>query len=589
MNLLCACPLRRMRVGRHIHKNVKYSNFGVYSGCYPVSETSFRMSSYVCFILLGVFLCTPFVEQARAQNVHEAQLRREAFILNREKEMRRQLKIKEDDLAKSLMTLAEQRKSVNKTLTFSTNPDDVEALKALYRSTNGSKWNNNTGWLKGDPCGSPFWYGVYCRDGRVLQINLVYNGLSGAIPAELAKASALQVFRGYSNLLQGKIPPEIFDMQSLQIFDVNTNILSGNLPSKISMANLTYLSLYGNNFNGEIPSEWDAPNLQSLELSSNQFTGQLSNSLGQSTSLLEIVVSRNKLTGTLPASYGNMKSLQRLWLFYNYFTNPSIPSSWQGMKSMQDIQADGLYGEFPSWIGQSWPDLRYLVIVQGQLTGEFPESLCDCRELEMLRIFNNSMTGSLPTCLCQLRKLKDIELSDNAFTGPIPYCIGDIPGIESLVISRTNVDGKFPDTIGNLRNLSLVDISSNKMTGSIPNTINNLQEIAGFFICYNKFSRVESGLENFFNRIKDYSCAFYSNPWSCPVSSEVPKECQAECSQCNSGNKHDSCSSCIQDTDCGWCNEGPNCLEGSQSGPESIYKCLTSDWSYGGGSDSSCP
>ena len=258
------------------------------------------------------------------------------------------------------------------------------------------------------------------------------------------------------------------------------------------------------------------------------------------------------------------------------------------MKSLQEIQADGLTGEFPSWIGQSWPDLHVLVLVAGKLTGQIPESICDCRGLQIFRVFNNSMTGTIPRCTCDLRKLTDIELSDNAFTGSIPDCIGDIPGIENLVISRTNVNGNFPESIGNLRNLSLFDISSNMMTGSIPNTINNLPEIAGFFISYNKFSTVESGLGNFFNRIKQYGCGFYSNPWSCPISSEVPKECQAECSKCNSDDKHDYCSSCIKDSDCGWCNEGPNCLEGSQDGPENIYKCLTNDWTYGG-SDSSCP
>ena len=538
-----------------------------------------------CYLLFGFFLCTLLVECSKAQNVHEAQLRREKFILSREKEIHRQLKLEEDELANSLMKQAHQRKPMKP---FRTNPDDIEALKALYQSTNGAKWNNNTGWLKGDPCGNPFWWGVYCIDGRVLQINLVYNGLSGHLPAELAKASALQVFRGYSNLLQGSIPPEILSMPSLQIFDVNTNYLTGNLPSKISMANLTYLSLYGNQLNGKIPSEWDTPNIKNVELSSNNFTGQLPESLGKCSSLVEIVVSRNMLTGTLPASYGDLNNLQRLWLFDNNFDGPSIPSSWRGMKSLQEIQADGLTGEFPSWIGQSWPNLQVLVLVEGKLTGQIPESLCNCRAMQVLRIFNNSMTGSIPTCTCDMRKLKDIELSDNSFTGSIPSCIGDIPGIESLVISRTDVSGNFPQTIGNLRNLSLLDISSNRMTGYIPNTINYLQEIAGFFVCYNKFSTVESGLENFFNRIKNYGCAFYSNPWSCPVSPEVPKECQAQCSQCNSGDQHASCSSCVQDNDCGWCKEGPNCLEGSQDGPESIYKCLSNDWSYGG-SDSSCP
>ena len=36
------------------------------------------------------------------QNVHEAQLRREAFLANREKEMWSELKLKQDELANSL-------------------------------------------------------------------------------------------------------------------------------------------------------------------------------------------------------------------------------------------------------------------------------------------------------------------------------------------------------------------------------------------------------------------------------------------------------------------------------------------------------
>ena len=39
--------------------------------------------------------------------------------------------------------------------------DDRAALMALYNSTDGPNWTNNTGWGKGDPCDSA-WYGVTC-------------------------------------------------------------------------------------------------------------------------------------------------------------------------------------------------------------------------------------------------------------------------------------------------------------------------------------------------------------------------------------------------------------------------------------------
>ena len=493
----------------------------------------------------------------------------------------KELQQKQEELVNSL------RKSYRVGKPMQTNPNDLAALQALYKSTNGSKWTNNTGWMKGDPCTEPYWYGLYCINGRVLQINLVYNGLAGPIPADLAKADALQVVRFYSNLITGEIPAEIFSMQSLQILDVNTNIVTGGLPSQISMKSLQSLITYGNQMTGKFPTSFDTPQLQVLELSSNQFTGPLPDSLGNCKSLQELTVSRNLLTGDLPKSYGNLENLQQLWTFNNNFHNPTIPDSWEGMTSLQNVQADGFTGPFPSWMGQKWSKLQYLVIVDGNLTGNFPSSLCDCQDMIEMRLFKNLLGGEIPQCMCNMRALQDIGLSDNSFTGPLPDCLGDITGLQNFAVSRNNLSGPFPASVGYLKNLTVFDISSNRFYGSIPNTIDNLRLIAEFAICYNKFSSIESGVDNFFNRIKNYGCLFYSNPWSCPLEVTVPKACQAECSDCNSGDKHSSCSSCITDTACGWCNEGKNCLEGSAQGPYQIYRCGREDWTSG--ASATCP
>lgn len=501
----------------------------------------------------------------------------EDSIIRMEMQYHKELHTEQEKLVLS-MQRAHSKKPLKR---VETNPNDVAALKALYNSTNGAKWNNNTGWLKGDPCHYPFWYGLYCAYGRVLQINLVYNGLSGPLPAELAKADAVQVMRFYSNLISGKIPKEILSMPSLQIFDVNTNIVSGTLPSEITSKSLQHLVFYSNQMEGEFPSSFNTPQLQSLEGSSNQFTGSLPESLSGSKNLSQLVVSRNLLTGSLPESYGNLANLQKLWIFNNNFEKPSIPNSWQGMTGLLEIQADGIFGELPSWLGDKWSKLQRAVIVNGLLTGNFPDSLCNCRDMVELRLFNNSLSGDLPDCMCQLRSLTDIELSDNGFTGPLPECIGDIRGLENVAFARNKMSGTFPSSLGYLQNLTALDLSGNMFYGSIPNTIDNLQLIAEFAVCYNKFSAIESGVDNFFNRIKNYGCLFYSNPWSCPLEVTVPKECQARCSDCNSGEKHSSCSSCVKDNYCGWCSQGGNCLEGNEQGPDSIYQCPKNDWTSG--------
>ena len=459
-----------------------------------------------------------------------------------------------------------------------TNPDDKAALEAFYHATNGPKWSNSSGWLKGDPCQDQ-WYGLYCIDGRVLQINLVYNLLSGSIPSEITRASALQVLRLYSNAIGGELPPQLFQMSSLQILDVNYNEIGGTLPDTISCPNLTQLVLYTNNIKGIIPTNWDTPSLQILALSSNKFEGTLPPALGKLTNLTQLVVSYNQLTGSFPSEYGNLKNLQQFWLFQNAFTNPVIPNTWSSLTTLTDFQADLLKGELPSWLGESWSNLEILVMSAGYLTGEFPTSLCSLKKIQNLRLFNNSLTGMLPRCICTLTTLLDLELSDNHFTGPIPDCFGDLRKLQNLYLSRNNISGTLPVSMGEMTELQILDVSSNGITGSIPSSFANLvKETVGFALCYNKLSSVENGLKPFFDHIKDYSCELYSNPWFCPLSPDMPKECGAQCSQCNTGQKHTDCSSCISDQDCGFCNEGPNCLEGSSTGPDSMYWCKPEDW-----------
>ncbi len=468
-----------------------------------------------------------------------------------------------------------------------TNPNDLEALKALYSATNGDSWVNSTGWLKGDPC-QDLWHGLYCIDGRVIQINLVYNKMTGSLPAELAKADALQVLRLYDNQIGGSIPVDLFKMKSVQQLLLEGNQFTGELPDTISMPNLTQISLYQNALKGSVPSVWDTPQLEVIELSSNIFTGYLPDSIGKLSKLTNLVLSRNNLTGTFPSSWGSLSSLQQLWLFLNQFSKPTLPSSWSGMKSLQDVEIDGLTGELPAWIGSGWSQLQHLVLTTGSLHGAFPSSLCSLSELQDLRLFQNSLSGELPECLCSLTALQYLELSDNQFTGSIPDCIGSLTVLIDLYLSRNNLTGTLPSSVGQLHSMEVFDVSSNGLYGNVPSTINNLASVTvGFSICYNKFSAIDDGLEDFFKHIQGYSCNMYDNPWSCPLPSVVPKACGAVCSQCNSGNQHTSCTDCVASSNCGWCSEGPNCLEGSGVGPDTVYKCQSGDWTYG--SASTCP
>ena len=74
-----------------------------------------------------------------------------------------------------------------------TSPEtDREALSALYHATDGPKWLNNRSWLSPAPMDD--WYGVTTnRRGRVTELHLGGNEMSGRIPRELGNLDKLKI------------------------------------------------------------------------------------------------------------------------------------------------------------------------------------------------------------------------------------------------------------------------------------------------------------------------------------------------------------------------------------------------------------
>ena len=156
---------------------------------------------------------------------------------------------------------------------------DREALVALYNATDGENWSNNYNWLSDAPLGE--WHGITTNDdGRVTELDLSLNDLSGKIPAELGSLSNLEILK-LGNDLSGEIPAELGGLSNLTRLSLLGNALSGEIPAELgSLSNLKYLTLYDNALSGEIPTELgNLSRLAYLDLYDNDLSGCVPSSL----------------------------------------------------------------------------------------------------------------------------------------------------------------------------------------------------------------------------------------------------------------------------------------------------------------------
>jgi Leucine-rich repeat (LRR) protein len=253
---------------------------------------------------------------------------------------------------------------------------ECEALVALYEGTNGAGWKYHTNWLETTTAGN--WYGVRLTGEHVTNLELIFNQLSGAIPAELGSLTNLRrLYLGY-NQLSGAIPSELGSLTHLTNLYLEGNQLSGAIPPELgSLTNLRYLYLYSNQLSGSIPT-----------------------SLGSLTSLQMLLLYNNQLNGEIPAELGSLTSLRYLYLYDNQLSG-AIPASLGSLTSLQ-----------------------YLYLYSNQLSGAIPPELGQLTSLQEINLGDNQLSGAIPASLGSLTNLHELDLSWNQLSGAIPLELG---------------------------------------------------------------------------------------------------------------------------------------------------------------------
>lgn len=212
--------------------------------------------------------------------------------------------------------------------------DDYVALRALYLSTGGDNWTDNTNWpdsvfFDANPTlplgiNMDTWYGINMDSGCVSSVWMgsgadTGNNLTGTIPKELGSLSNLTSLLLAWNNLSGSIPPELGNLSNLRYITLCINGLTGSIPKELgNLDNLETLWLCKNNLTGGIPKELGNLNrLKLLYLNHNELSGNIPSELGNLDSLGQLSLHENQLTGNIPSSFGDLDDLYLFLAGYN--------------------------------------------------------------------------------------------------------------------------------------------------------------------------------------------------------------------------------------------------------------------------------
>jgi len=250
--------------------------------------------------------------------------------------------------------------------------DDWTALKALYVSTDGDNWTNNTGWAE--------------VTGSEPSANCNLSNLEGVSLIENGRVSALFL---QSNSLNGNIPIEMGNLFYLEILYLPNNQLSGNIPSELGNINeLLYISLDNNQLSGNIPLEMTNFTNENrltivLDLSHNQLTGIIPQGIVNSDTYLFFDLSHNLLSGNIPPELGDINYADIIDLSHNNFTG-NIPPQLANIyvEYTLDLSNNKLEGNVPEEIwtkinSLSNFDLHQFAIDSNNLSGCYPSFLME--------------------------------------------------------------------------------------------------------------------------------------------------------------------------------------------------------------------
>ncbi len=413
---------------------------------------------------------------------------------------------------------------------------ECEALVALYDSTDGDNWDDNTNWKQNnEPCTSP-WHGVSCVGGHVYALWLSSNQLSGSIPPELGSLSNLWWLHLEGNQLSGAIPPELGGLSNLEGLYLHNNALAGEIPPQL--ANLSWLAgldLGYNVLTATNPTliafldveDPDWAETQTVPPDDLAVTGADHESItlswtpilytgdggyyevGYATSPggpYTVRKTANKSAGgytvdglasettyyfrvrTFTPHHGDQQN--DLWSGYTTAIpgTTTIPpfTSCAAVTQIPKAECQALVALYDSTDGDNWDDNTNWKQT-GQPCTWYGVS-CSGNHVYSLDLRSNTLVGSIPPQLGSLSNLGYLNLNSNQLSGAIPPQLGSLSNLQVLELNGNQLSGAIPPELGGLSNLEWLGLTSNQLSGAIPPELGDLSNLWGLNLTSNQLS-----------------------------------------------------------------------------------------------------
>lgn len=425
---------------------------------------------------------------------------------------------------------------------------DRAVLTTFYRATAGDDWKRNDNWLSTAPLGE--WFGVGTDDrGRVTELNLQSNNVSGPLPPALGDLSELRSLTLWHNPLTGPIPPELGKLTRLSDLNIAgdaDNELEGPIPPEIGNLPLTELSLFSDRLQGPIPPELgNLRNLTWLILGGKNLTGPLPSSFIELTRLQIVRVSLC-VPGTpqwipwaarirsLGASLCNIADVEVL----NALHEATGGSDWTNRDGWRE-------GSISQWYGVTTDSIGFVTgldLSNNGLTGRLPSNLGQLGHLTVLAVDGNELSGSIPLALtsvaltqfsysgtnlcapaddrfrawlaaieshegtgeeCELSERDILEslyagaggtnwTTNRNWTSERPLrewhgvTVDENDQVTALRLTANGLAGPIPPELGGLTELRRLELSRNKLSGPVPGRLGDLAEIERLLLADNE-------------------------------------------------------------------------------------------------------